>query len=126
MLRRHLGLPVYDDTARPLRCAECTEPMDAGGDHGSDLCKKGLGWNNRHSAVVRIFGRDVFRAAGAGTSYEVPYLVPGLNLRPADILVHPFPLLAAMYRQETRRTMLPSRRPLQQGLSTRLPPVHAL
>ena len=91
MLRRHLGLPVYDDTARPLRCAECTEPMDAGGDHGSDLCKKGLGWNNRHSAVVRVFGHDVFRAAGAGTSYEVPYLVPGLNLRPADILVHPLP-----------------------------------
>ena len=63
--------------------------MDANGDHGSDLSKKGLRWNNRHSALMRNFGREPFRAAGAGTLCEVPYLVPGLNLRPADILVHP-------------------------------------
>ena len=91
MLRRHLDLPVYDDTSQPLSCAECSSTMDAHGDHGSDLCKKGLGWTHRHNTVVRIFGHDVFRAAGAGTQYEVPYLVPNLNLRPADLLVHPLP-----------------------------------
>eukprot|EP00177_Eucheuma_denticulatum_P006688 GFKZ01012160.1.p1 GENE.GFKZ01012160.1~~GFKZ01012160.1.p1 ORF type:complete len:238 (-),score=20.17 GFKZ01012160.1:1955-2668(-) len=86
MLRRHLGVRVYDDTA-PLRCAACEKRMDALGDHASDLCNKGHGWNTRHRAVYITLGRELFSAAGLNVRYEVPNLVPGLNVRPADILV---------------------------------------
>lgn len=69
MLRRHLGLKVFDDTSE-LRCAECQKTMDPLGDHASDLCHnlwplKGLGCTNRHNAVARVLGRDLFKAAGA-------------------------------------------------------------
>lgn len=90
MLRRHLGIPVYDDS-RALKCSHCSSPMDALGDHAADLCRKGYGWGHRHKVVVSVFGREVFSAAGFRCNYEVPLLVPGTLLRPADILVDPPP-----------------------------------
>lgn len=86
MLRRQLRLHVFGDRT-PLRGNECFPPFDCSGNRGSDLCMSGLIANNRHSAVVRIFGRKLSRAAIVSTQYKVPNFVPGLDARPTDILV---------------------------------------
>ena len=43
---------------------------------------------NSAPALCVSFGLH-FRASGLGVNYEVRYLVPGLDIRPADILVYP-------------------------------------
>eukprot|EP00177_Eucheuma_denticulatum_P005118 GFKZ01009324.1.p2 GENE.GFKZ01009324.1~~GFKZ01009324.1.p2 ORF type:complete len:142 (-),score=6.63 GFKZ01009324.1:74-499(-) len=88
MLRRHLGVHVFDDDA-PLRRTECNKRMYALSDHALDLCKQGLGYSNRHKAVYALLGKDLFSAAGLNVQYEVPNLLSGLNARPADVLVTP-------------------------------------
>lgn len=39
--------------------------------------------------AASTLGRELFRAAEVGFHYEVKYLLPELDARPADILVHP-------------------------------------
>eukprot|EP00177_Eucheuma_denticulatum_P006414 GFKZ01011706.1.p1 GENE.GFKZ01011706.1~~GFKZ01011706.1.p1 ORF type:complete len:122 (+),score=8.28 GFKZ01011706.1:46-366(+) len=63
------------------------------GDRATDLRSEVIRWNNRHEAnrheaIVEVLGTHHFKAA-VGVDYEVDYLLPGLNARPADISVHP-------------------------------------
>eukprot|EP00177_Eucheuma_denticulatum_P005884 GFKZ01010717.1.p1 GENE.GFKZ01010717.1~~GFKZ01010717.1.p1 ORF type:complete len:171 (-),score=10.48 GFKZ01010717.1:460-972(-) len=96
MLYRLAGVAVFDDTA-PLECAECHKIMDHVGIPAADLFSKDLGWNNRHKAVANVLGKEPFTAAGIGVNYEVGVdyevedVVPGLNARPADILMQSKP-----------------------------------
>ena len=50
------------DGSIPLRCLECTRPMDRLGDHAADRCHKGLGCNHPQSAVTRLLGPNSFKA----------------------------------------------------------------
>ena len=88
MLRRHLDTPVFSDSIRPLICTHCRRPMDPRGDHAA-ICAHGFGVVNRHNTVRNLLARHAFRAAGLSCNLEVPFILPGSDARPADILVQP-------------------------------------
>ncbi len=102
MLRRHLGLKVYDDTHRPHLCSHCGVPMDSGGIHATESCR--VGWNqlHRHGAVQRTMAYDVLRIAGRATSFEEELFIPGTRARPVDIFV-PVPSTALNEDPGTKR-----------------------
>eukprot|EP00177_Eucheuma_denticulatum_P003828 GFKZ01006916.1.p1 GENE.GFKZ01006916.1~~GFKZ01006916.1.p1 ORF type:complete len:203 (-),score=5.57 GFKZ01006916.1:72-680(-) len=88
MLRRHLGLPVYEDSL-PRICEQCNSQMDLLGDHAANLCRSGFGGKHRHDTLHIVMASQVPRAAGLDCQVEAPPLVPGTELRQADILMHP-------------------------------------
>eukprot|EP00177_Eucheuma_denticulatum_P004107 GFKZ01007447.1.p2 GENE.GFKZ01007447.1~~GFKZ01007447.1.p2 ORF type:complete len:118 (+),score=1.83 GFKZ01007447.1:1203-1556(+) len=90
MLRRHLGAPVFDNTAIQQH-ARCHIPMDHLGDHVADLCLKRYGWKYLHDALRDELGKGLFQTTDARIDYETRNLLPGLQARPVDVLVHPFP-----------------------------------
>lgn len=87
MLRRHLEIPVYDNSTQ-LRCTQCHAAMDPQGDHAASCCS-GYGFTHRHNNVRNTLASHLFRAVGLVARIEVPFLVPGTSLRPADIFVQP-------------------------------------
>ena len=92
MVKRHLGLNVYDDTQRPLICAHCGDAMDATGLHSTESCRIGWSQLHRHNAVQRTWAYEVLRKAGCSTSFEEQLLIPGTRARPADVFVPVPPL----------------------------------
>lgn len=88
MLQRHLGLPVYDDSAACLTCSHCQTNMDHLVDHSS-TCKSGFGVAQRHNMVRNVFAREVFCPAGLSARLEAPLLIFGASLLPADVLTQP-------------------------------------
>ena len=91
MLRRHLGLDVYDDTAKPLWCPHCNTRKDAKGRHATESCRNGWSQVHRHGSIQRVWAYDILRRAGCATSLEEQLLIPGTRSRPADVYV-PVPL----------------------------------
>ena len=104
ILRRFLGLHVYDGPSEDLWCPACAVasnplrvPLDRNGYH-SLACLNGYGAVARHNAVARRLVRYGLRPAGMSCRREVPFLVPqaSRNIRPADIYVeHPTPATGA-------------------------------
>ena len=87
MLKRHLGLQVYDDANYPLWCARCGNTMDAEGTHATEQCRSGWNQLHRHGAVQRAWAYKILRAAGVGYTFEEQLLIPGTATRPADVYV---------------------------------------
>lgn len=83
VLRRHMGVPVFDNTVAP-RCAECHRSMGLLGGHTAYLCNKYFGWTNGLIAVMRLIVREVTKSAGFRDQYQVQNLVPRLIARPAS------------------------------------------
>ena len=92
-IRRHLDLPVYEDTGNTLICPHCSKNMDQLGDHSSS-CGHGFGFPHRHNTLRNALARAVLKPAGLSYNIEVPFLIPDCARRPADILVQPCPPLA--------------------------------
>ena len=93
ILRRYLGLHVYDAPAPTLVCPACaaahkpsTIPLDRDGHHAV-ACRNGYGWHARHTAVVLRVARHVLTPAGLSHRREVPMLLPDNAKRPADLYV---------------------------------------
>lgn len=115
MLRRHLDIPVYDDSVRPLICSHCSKPMDSRGDHAT-ICKHGFGVVHRHNTVRNTFARDVVKPAGMSYDFEVPLLLPNTHRRPADILVQPGPPAAGAPPDKSTAYDTTVRSPFRQGI----------
>ena len=97
ILRRYLGLNVYDAPTPDLFCTACANakiplsiPLDRAGHHAL-ACRNGYGWHARHTAVVLRISRHVLRPAGLSHRREVPMLLPNNAKRPADLYVTPPP-----------------------------------
>ena len=90
MLRRHLDIPLYDDSLRPLLCTHFDRAMDARGAHAV-ICRHGFGVTHRHNTIRNVLARHAFRAARLRCDLEVPHQLPDTARRPADLLVQPPP-----------------------------------
>ena len=77
-----LGLPIYQ-TEGP--CPACLRPMDKFGDHALSCCV-GLGRVSRHNSI-RDALFDTAVSAGLNPKKEGRFLIPGVDRRPADILI---------------------------------------
>eukprot|EP00177_Eucheuma_denticulatum_P008109 GFKZ01014774.1.p1 GENE.GFKZ01014774.1~~GFKZ01014774.1.p1 ORF type:complete len:100 (+),score=0.46 GFKZ01014774.1:88-387(+) len=88
MLRWHLGLPLYDESL-PRNCEHCKRPMDMLGDHAADLCPSGFGRKQRNNSLHNVIAGKVARAAGLDCQLDALLPVPGIQLLPANILLHP-------------------------------------
>ena len=88
MLRRHLDVPVYEDSIAPLRCNNCIKHMDHRGDHATH-CKLGFGPTHRHNSLRNKLVQHLFRPAGRACKIEVSFLLPNASHHPADVLVEP-------------------------------------
>ena len=102
MLRRHLGLDLYEDTHRPLLCSHCGQQMDTTGLHATESCRSGWTQVHEHGAVQRTMAYDVLRPAGCATSFEEKLLIPDTRSSPADIFV-PVPPPTGANDDATRR-----------------------
>ena len=74
----------------PRRSPHCSKLMDAPVDHATH-CKTGLGMIHRHETVRNQIATHAFRTASLACTFELPFLVPNTNHRPADILIQPTP-----------------------------------
>eukprot|EP00177_Eucheuma_denticulatum_P000468 GFKZ01000823.1.p2 GENE.GFKZ01000823.1~~GFKZ01000823.1.p2 ORF type:complete len:114 (-),score=3.29 GFKZ01000823.1:467-808(-) len=72
MLRRHLDLPVYEDSSAPLRWHHCHALMDPRG-HYASICKTGFGVVQPHNKVRIMFVTQVYYPAGLACQIEVPF-----------------------------------------------------
>lgn len=90
MLRRYLGITVYEDSTQPLLCSHCNQPMDPYGDHAT-ICKHGFGVVHRHNTLRNTLARHVLKGTGLSYTIEAPFLIPHTSSRPTDILVQPTP-----------------------------------
>lgn len=86
--QQHLGFPVCNDFFSTLLCSYCNIGLDELGDHFF-ICSSRFRVIHCHETVRTVFSSHLFRPAGLSTTLEVSVLVPGTDLRSADVLVHP-------------------------------------
>ena len=124
MLRRHLDIPVYDDSVRPLICSHCSIPMDSRGDHDT-IGKHGFGVVHHHNTVRNTLARNVVKPAGLSYDFEVPLLLLNAHRRPADLLVQLGPLAAGAPPEKSTGYDITVRSPFRQGIIRKAALTHA-
>ena len=82
VVRYSLGEPVYPSDSQ---CPACHQPADRWGHH-SFVCGTGGETISRHNALREGLIR-LAQSAGLNPRREAPFLLPGLNRRPADLLI---------------------------------------
>lgn len=102
IVRRILGFHVYAAPAASLWCSACEHaphprrvPLDRDGHHAL-ACGSGYGWYARHKAVALALYRDVLPKSGLACEWEKLHIVPGADLRPADVYVVEAPASASV------------------------------
>ena len=82
VVRYSLGEPVYPSD---MQCPACHQPADRWGHHAF-VCGTGGETISRHNALREGLIR-LAQSAGHNPKREAPFLLPGLNRRPADLLI---------------------------------------
>ena len=84
MLHRHLDVPVYDDSRRPLCYQHCSQRMDHRGDHAT---KYGFSIRHCHNSLHNCIAWQLFKPSGLAYRLKVLFLILDSAHSLAEILV---------------------------------------